>query len=742
VGAALALKFHSVGRDVEPKLGRAKVTGAGRYVADMSLPNMLHTAVLRSEVPYARIRSLDISRSLAAPGVQVVLGRAELGLDDRLRQVGDVIAAIAAESEEEARAALQEIDVELDELPPLLDPLEALVSDTVLYDEFPGNVAFKLERTFGDPDSAFEASDLVLEETYRTGRPVHCNLSRHCCIARVDNDGQLVLMSSVDGPHYARRHLARLLRVDEGTIRIVVPELLSSSFGGHSTINPLHEPIAARLAQWSGGRPVRFLYSSEDEFLAIHTRHPVTVRIKAGCGSDGELLALELDLLADHGSFPNEIARVVCANTCDRVGELLSVPNYRYKGVNVLTNNINAGEFRGIGSTQLMYVLGSHLDEMARHLGIDQIEFYRRNAVKCGDRVLTTGVTLGSCGLEECMEQGAEAIGWNDPSRRIPTRSGRRRGIGMGVGIHTTGLGHEGGDPSRASLNWYGDGSVDLMIGAPDSGQGASTIYAQIVAEELPVGYGDVRIAPIDTATSPLDPWGTVASRGVYVVGTAVREAARDARRALFELASEELGVSVDSLSLTDDGLLRWGETESLEVSRFLSRMGGTAGHGWVNSRVHPPTYGAYFADVEVDEQTGQVFVLRVAAALDLGFAMNPQQCRGQIQGAVVMGQELALSASLELEDGVPLNGSFLDYRVGRMDETPEITAILVETSSEPTSPYGAKGIGTPSLVPVAPAIANAVRDAIGVRIRQVPITPEVVHRALASADAASSASP
>jgi CO/xanthine dehydrogenase Mo-binding subunit len=481
---------------------------------------------------------------------------------------------------------------------------------------------------------------------------------------------------------------------------------------------------------------VRFLYDSEHEFSASHTRHPVRLGFRSAYSGDGRLLALDFDLLADHGPFLNEIARVVAVNSCDRVGELLKLENYRFHGVVALTNNPDSGEFRGIASTQLMWALGSHLDDAARRLGIDQVDFWRLNAVHTGHTVLTTGTTLRSCALEECMARGAAAIGWDEPDR-TPSAPGRRRGLGMGIGVHTTGLGHEAGDPSRASVKWYMDGTAELLIAAPDSGQGGTTVYSQIVAEELCIDYRNVRVAPIDTATAPLDPWGTVAARGTYVVGAAVREAARDAKRSLAEHVAEDFEVAADSVRLTGDGGLEYGsDARRTELSKVLRRFGGVVGHGAVNSKVHPPTHGAYFADVEVDELTGQVFVRRVAAALDLGFAINPQACRGQIEGAVAMGQELTLYSSLALEDGVPVNASFFEYHVTRSDEVADIEAILVETAGEPTGPWGAKGIGTPAHVPVAPAIANAVRDALGVRVREIPMLPEVVRGAMAPAGA------
>jgi xanthine dehydrogenase molybdenum-binding subunit len=727
-----------LGSTVRDKLGVAKVTGAGRFVGDMAFEGALCARLLVGDVAHAEVRDVDLSAALAIPGVVAAVGREAAGLDTRLRQHGDMIAAVAAETQDQADAALSAITYDLDPLPALFDAAAALVAETAMLDgaeyddpglgdtRVEGNVVFADDVSFGDLERGFAEADLIVEGNYRTGRPVHANLSRHGCIATLLPDGRVEVETSVDGPYYAQRELAKQLGMDPERIIVRVPELLSSSFGAHSTINPLLEPVAVALALQAGGRPVRFEFESQDEFLRGHTRHAVEVRMKSGVRNDGTLTALEVDLLADHGSFPNYISRVVVSNFRDRIAEVVRLENYHFRGRVVATNNINASEMRAIGTTQAMFCLGSHLDEVASQLRIDPVALYERNALITGETVLTTGNTMHSTGLRECLERGAVQIGWDDSSHSEKVGPSRYRGLGVGIGTHTTGLGHEGHDTSRAVVRLEKDGTVTLLIAAPDSGQGGNTAYSQVLAEELGIAYESIRLGRSDTIVSPKDMWGTVASRGVFVVGAAVGDAARKARERLLEEASARLGVPAARLTVENEEIRHGDRNTELTLGDLITALAPLDIEGIAESSENPPTFGAYFAEVEVDTETGQVEVTRVAAALDVGFAVNPQLCRGQVEGAVMMGIEMVLLTSLELVEGFPENASYLSIRLATTRELPEIDTILVE-ATEPTGPYGAKGIGTPALAPVAPAIANAVSAALGRRVSEVPIRPEWV---------------
>lgn len=698
----------TLGRTVAPKGAEAKLTGHGRFATDVDRPGLLHAAVLRSAVPHAEVEEIDVERAARGPGVAGVLTRRELGLDSRVRQYGDVIAAVAASTAEQAHQALAAIDYRLRELPSVHDPAAAMSGGPVLYSEHPDNVTCRMEVSYGTPAEVIAASEVRLDATYRSGRPTHCNLARHCCIAQASGDGAIEVLTSVDAPYFARSELAHALDLAEERVRIVLPELASSSFGGRSGISRLCEPIAARLALSLPGRPVRLEFEPEEEFVAGHTRHPVAIRVLAGATADGQLQALDVDVTADHGAFPNFVARIVLANCRDRPLDLYDLEHYRFRGRAVVTNNPDAGEMRGIGSTQISYALSCHMDELARLLGMDPLDFQRRNAVHSGQVLRATGRELGGVGLRECLERGAAAIGWHSRgTASTDLGDGRYRGVGLGVGTHTTGLGtFHGADVSNAVLRMDPGGTVDLMVAAPDSGQGSATIYAQIVAEEAGVPYEAVRSLPVDTATAPMDPWGSVASRGAFVVGAAVRDAARRLRERLRDGSQPPITVEGTSVSPTN-----------------------------------PAGYGAYFAEVEVDSRTGEVRVVRVVAALDVGFVVNPQQCRGQIEGAVAMGVELALGSDLALQAGIPHNASFLDYRLASTLDVPTVEVELIE-SHEPTGPYGLKGVGTPAMTPILPAICNAIRSATGYRVTDVPIFPETIWSAMAAGGRAAGVEP
>lgn len=705
-----------VGHPAFSPIGTSKVTGAGRYPPDYAYPDVLHAGLLGSDVPHAVISHFDARGASAIPGVEAVLSRADLGLDDTVRHVGDVVAAVAAETPELVSAALAAIEVSYDRLAVVADPRAALESGAPLLE--PGkdsNLALLVDFHSGDIESALAAADVVYEAEYTTGRPTHCNLSPRLCFARAGDT--LEIMSSVDAPHFARRELAHELGIPVEQVSLSLPELMTSSFGGRSSINRHCEPIAARLAMAVPGRQVRLSYDPVQEFVAGTTRHAITAKLVAGATATGRLTALDIDLVADHGPYDSFVNRIVLSAGRDRPLDLWSIDHYRYRGRAVLTNNLMGGEMRGIGATQINYLLGAHMDELARKIGVDPLEFTLRN-------MADSARGRPSGGLEECLRQGAAAFGWGDPGAG-PSRPGS--GVGLGIGTHTTGLGtFHGPDSASAVVVLEGD-RVVVSTAAPDSGQGMSTVVAQIVAEELGVEVRSVEMLPIDTASAPADAGGSVASRGTYVVGSAVRHAALDLREKALQAAAGYLGSEPGDLVMDGAVIRRLDGSGSVPVSQLDVRLEGRAEAVMDKT---PPTYGAYFAEVTVDQDSGAVSVLRLVAAIDVGFAVNPSQCRGQVEGAIAHGLEFALGAEVVVRGGFPENTSLVDYRVARASDMPEIEVILVE-GADADGPYGARGIGTPAITPVLPAVANAVRDAIGRHMRKVPMWPEEVAETL-----------
>jgi CO/xanthine dehydrogenase Mo-binding subunit len=712
-------ELRYVGKPTPPVLGEVKVTGRGRFAPDYRVTGALHAAVLRSPVPHAELTRLETTAAAAAPGVAAVITREDLGLDRIVRHYGDVVAAVAAETAGAARAAIAAVDVEFGRLGTVVEPVQALEDAPPLFTDR-SNLALELNLEIGDATASLAAADVILEATYRTGRPTHCNLSRRCCVATVGEDGVIEVMTSVDAPFFARRELAEALGVPVERVRIVLPGLVTSSFGGRTGIARGCEPIAARLAMQAAGRPVRLLYDPIDEFVAGTTRHAVIARLAAGATADGRLLGLDVDVVADHGPYDDFVGRIVLSACRDRPLDLYDLDHYSFRGRVALSNNLMAGEMRGIGATQVCAVLGIHMDELARRLGIDPVEFHLANLSPRARSASASDREGG--GLQTCLERGAASFGWSPRTARSDSSGGpKRRGFGVGIGTHTTGLGtFHGPDRATAVIALDGD-AVTVAVAAPDSGQGSTTVLAQIVAEELGVPIDAIQFRPIDTASAPPDNWGSVASRGTYVVGRAVRLAAARARQRIVETGARTLGLHPTQLRVVDGRVV--GDEVSLSIADALD--GGcveVSAEGVTNAT--PPTYGACFAEVEVDADTGDVRVVRCLGVLDVGFAVNPAQCRGQIEGAIAMGVEFALGAEVVMRDGFPENTSLVDYRVARSSDLPAVDVILVEGAEE-SGPYGARGIGTPALTPVVPAIVNAVRDAVGFPLTTVPISPE-----------------
>lgn len=692
----------AVGYPVPAKTGISKVTGSGRFPPDIDSTNCLHAAVLKSDVPHAVITDFDPTPALQVPGVEVVLSREELGLDSTVRHVGDVVAAVAAESQEQAAKAVTALRVSFDRQPSVTNPTQALQEGAPLLDpKKDSNLALLVEYSLGETTRSFEEAAVVYEADYWTGRPTHCNLSPRVCFALAAD--ALEVHTSVDAPQFAQRELAHLLDLPVESVRIVLPQLMTSSFGGRSSINRHCEPITARLAMALPGRRIRLSYDPISEFVCGTTRHSTSAHIKAGATSSGRLLALEVDLIADHGPYDNFVNRIVLNAGRDRALDIWSMEHYEYRGRAVLTNNLMAGEMRGIGATQINYLLGSHMDELARQVGVDPLEFHLLNLAESA-RSDSAG------GLEECLRRGAKAFDWKtskEDSNPIHTV-----GRGVGVGTHTTGLGTFHGPDTASAVVAVDRSRISISTAAPDSGQGFSTVAAQIAAEELGIDIDLIDVTPIDTASAPDDPWGSVASRATYVVGSAVRLAAADLKDQLLEVPGASGGESRDIQSVI------------VELEQRLE------GRGTAVIEETPPTYGAYFVEVEVDQNTGDISVRRIVAAIDVGFAVNPAQCRGQVEGAIAHGIEFALGADVVMKDGFPENPTLVDYRVARSGDMPEIEVILIE-GGDTVGPYGARGIGTPAITPVLPAVANAVRDAIDDRLRSIPMYPEDVANSL-----------
>jgi 4-hydroxybenzoyl-CoA reductase subunit alpha len=755
--------FRWIGKPVLRVDGVAKVTGAARYTDDMQLPGMLVGKILRSPHAHARIRSIDTSRAEALPGVKAVVtgpdapvryGILPVAEDeyplavDKVRFVGDEVAAVAAVDEATANRALSLIDVDYEILPAIFDPYEALTRDDVKIHEEArkANIERQVSLTFGDVEGGFAAADYVREDKFFKAAASHAPIEPHSALAQY-RDGKLTLWTSTQVPHYVHRTLAKVLGLPAEQIRVIKPAL-GGGFGGKG--EPFPFEFAACLLARKTGRPVKFTYTREEVFLTHRGRHPMHMKVKTGVRKDGTITALHFESLLDggaHGSYG-----VV---TLYYSGQLLTgpyvIPAYRFDGARVYTNKPPCGAQRGHGGVQPRYAFEVHLDRIATDLGIDPLEIRFRNAVEPNTRTVND-LRITSCGFKECLERSSRKLQWTERRGRLP----RGRGIGIAGGFYVSGaaLPIYFNPMPHSSVRIEADrsGRVTVFCGASDIGQGSDTMLALVAAETLGIPPEVVRVVSADTDTTPVD-LGSYSSRVTFMAGNACRAAAEEVRNRVLAAVAEVHEVPADQLDIRDRMVCVPGnEGKTLPFSAAVvlaeARGGPVCGSGsytppklagsYKGAGVGPsPAYsfGAYAAEVEVDEETGVVKILRLAAAHDLGLALNPPAAEGQVEGATVMGLgETLWEDHAFLDRGQHASPSLLEYKIPTALDVPHIEPILVE-SVDPEGPYGAKEVGEGSLHPSIPAVLNAVYDAVGIWLHEVPITPESVLKALKKRD-------
>ncbi|MBI2954274.1 MAG: molybdopterin-dependent oxidoreductase [Chloroflexi bacterium] len=760
------MKSHSsIGRRVPRVDGLQLVTGGALYTADVALPRMLHGRILRSPHAHARVLCVDAERAKRVRGVMAVItGKDTAGrlfgifpderavAVDRVRYIGEAVAAVAALDDDIAEEALSLISVEYEPLPAVFDPSEAMRLGAPLVHEglapihikeggeskLASNVSFVNEFHVGDVERAFAEADHVREDTFTTSAQCHCALEPHGAVADFDAGGKLTLWSSTQGPFLLARDLAFTLDMSPSDIRIIKPRV-GGAFGGKREM--MASDFCAALLSRRAHRPVKIIYTREEEFMATRARHPMTLQVKTGVRRDGTLVAQEMTIIADGGAYSSR-GPVILKYAGGQLGSLYRVPNIKFAGYHVYTNNPVSGSFRGFGMLQARFAIESQMDLLAEDLGIDPAEIRLKNAVRAGE-VTSGGRRVTSCGLSECIEKVVEASGWRDRRVNLPPN----HGLGIACNDYVSSGARSQGfiDSSAAYVRLQDDGTVVLFVGAADIGQGSDTTLCQIAAEELGVPVASIRIVSADTELAPRD-MGTYASRITFVAGNAVKLAAADARRQLFQVAADCLEARPEDLEARDGRVFVKGSPDRglsfQEAAVYVMKERGVhvQGRGGFAAKVEdgdavlsvPPPYsfGAQVAEVEVDTETGQVKVRRFVAAHDCGFAINPMGLEGQVEGSVVCGMGHALVENRLLDEGRVLNPSLLDYKIPTSLEAPYVAASAIETK-DPEGPFGAKGVSEGAQVPVAPAIANAIYDAIGVRINDLPITPEKILKAL-----------
>ena len=748
-------EFSVVGKPTAKLDAPSKVTGQAVYGHDMRLPRMLYGGILRSEYPHARILNMDTSRAKALPGVKAVLTAEDIPeikigwardhpvlKAGKVRSIRDEIAAVAAVDEETVQEALELIRVEYEELPGVFDPEGAIKPGApVIHADAPNNIQEKMRQSYyhGDVQKGFQESDVVIEDRFKLPFVTHCCMGTSFCLASFHPSGDLTVWSSTQMPFLYQRDLSMALGIPARKIR-VIKTIIGGAFGSKLDMYPF-EPICVLLAKETGC-PVRIAFSREEEFVASPTRQPVICDIKSGADRDGTLTARQVSMILDNGAYSSWGATTPLVMMLT-ISSLYRVPNVKYDVVVAYTNNPYSGAMRGYGNPQATFVVESHIDMLAHELGMDAMELRLKNANQPGD-VTGQGVKITTCGLADCIQKAAESVSWKEKRARPGNR-----GVGMASMIHVGGgarIYPSDGCGSTVKVDDFG--KVTLISGCTDMGQGADTVMAQIVAEELGVPVENVTVVNTDTDLTPWDV-GAHASRTTFVAGNSARLAAADAKRQILEAAAASMGESVEDLDMKEGRIYRKGEPEewiafekTVRGKHFRPDGDVVLARGWYE----PPTekqdkeyrgnisatygFAAQAVEVEVDTETGEVKVLKIAAAHDVGRAINPMAVEGQIHGGISMGLGYGLYEELVVQEGQVLNPNFADYSLPTALDMPEIDSIIIETD-DPAGPFGAKGMAEPACIPTAPAIANAVYDAVGVRIRDLPITSEKVLKAL-----------
>jgi putative selenate reductase molybdopterin-binding subunit len=758
-----------VGKNLRKVDGVKLVTGGAAFTDDIQLPGLLYGKILPSPHAHARIVRIDATRARALAGVHAVLTYKDVPrvphttagqawpepspydtylLDRKVRFVGDRVAAVAAETRAIAEKALRLIEVEYEVLPAVLDMEQAMAAGAPAIHDEPDstgiydarrNIAGYILREIGNVEEGFRECDLAIEREFRTGRQQHCALEPHISIAWLDADSRLVIRTSTQVPYHARRQCAMILQIPVSRIHVVKPRI-GGGFGGKQEM--LLEDITGALAL-ATGRPVKMEYTREEEFYMARTRHPQILRMKMGARRDGTILASQMTVLATTGAYGSHSATVQ-GNTGSKVLPMYRAQHMRFECHVVYTNAPVAGAFRGYGCPQGFFAQESVVDELAHELKMDPVEFRRRNAIRLGD-IDRLSAQLGegreglprvirSCGLYECLDRGAKAIGWERKRKARPRPGQLRRGVGVACTMQGSGI--AGIDWASAFLKMNEDGSFHLQAGASDVGGGADTVLSQIAAETLGVTLDKIVITSGDTDITPFDV-GAYASSTTIISGGAVRKAAEKVRAQvlavaarILEAAPEELVCEGNAVSTAGDGRKSVSMADIAMQAMYRDKLQIMDGASHFNTD-SPPPFSVTFAEVEVDTETGKVRVVHLVSAVDPGTAINPMQAEGQVEGAVAQGLGYALTEELLLDElGRPRNASFLDYKMFTAKDMPKLTTILAETD-EPLGPYGAKSISEVPINGPAPAIANAIYHAVGIRIRKLPIRPEDVLREL-----------
>ncbi|MTI94154.1 MAG: xanthine dehydrogenase family protein molybdopterin-binding subunit [Firmicutes bacterium] len=753
-----------VGKAVDRVDARTKVTGAAKYPADFYFEDMLHIKVLRAPHPHARIKKIDVEKARALEGVELIITGEDVDwlkkfglifkdqevlVREKTRYMGDALAIVAADSERTARRALRLIQVDYEELEVLGDPLRAMEADAPYIHEppaescahqyNPANVLCVHHLNKGDVDKGFAEADYIFENQYTTSHIEHVALQPESGVAVYDQDtGKLRLWAATQWLHDAQADIAQCMGMSPEQVEIIQPAI-GGAFGKREDLS-VHLPLAV-MAKLTG-RPVKMVMTRGESMIAQSKRHPAIYRFKTGVKKDGTLTAWQTELISDTGAYASSGPAVVHQGLYVSTGPY-NVENVRGVCYTVYTNNTYSGAMRGFGATQSAFAYESHIDYIAKELGLDPAQFRLKNCFRPGSVTANGQKLTTSVAVAETIETARERFG----SKGTPSSPRKRRGMGMATIMFGCGYGEGFPDHSIVNLEVTEEGRIRVKSAAADVGQGVKTVVAQIVAEVLNLPLDLIELAEADSVTMK-NAGSTSATRQTIFTGNAAKIAAEQLLAKIFHRASMELCRHHPELSVKDGEIILHGTDRQMTLADLAKvarvKQDPLAAEGCFFPHTDVPdeqgqgelvyvayTFNTQFVEVEVDTETGQVDVLRVVAAPDIGKAINPMGVEGQSEGGTAMGMGMALMEQQVFKDGITVNPDLGTYLIPTTMDVPDIETIIVE-SGDACGPYGAKGIGEPAMIPTAPAIINAIEDAVGVRITDLPATPEKILAALA----------
>lgn len=757
------MEFTQIGKSVERWDAVAKVTGKANYTGDIPQKELLYGKICRGTIAHGLVKSIDASEALKVPGVVKILTPDDVSqykfptaghpynldpklsdkadrniLTKRIRLYGDEIAAVIAENELAAEIAVSKIKVEYEEWPFYLTTEEALAEGALEIHEGTKNLIASNVVEYGNLESGYKDAAYVIEGEYATQIVQHCQLENQVAYAYKDVDGRWTCVSSTQIPHICRRILGQAFNMPWGRFRVIKP-FIGGGFGNKQDVTI--EPLVVAMSMAVGGKAVMLDLTREEEMAWTRVRHAIRYRMKMGLTKEGKITAIDIDAVSNNGAYASH-GHAVVAKGSGIVPGIYEVPNFRYAAKTVYTNTAAAGAFRGYGVPQISYALEAHMDKVSREIGIDPFELRRINKTGAGDMNPVLHMVSHSNGLEECLEKGRKAFRWDERKAAINNKPGSEfiRGLGLASFIYTSGTYPKGLEAAGCRLVLNQDGSVKMMVGATEIGQGSDTVFSQMVADTLGISYDRVYADKVtDTDTAPFDT-GAYASRQSFVSGMAVRKAAEELKEKilqaayLFNQSGNQLRPA--EMDIVDNNIVARHNGQVIEslgdlaLKTYYDLNRGECLTADVSNKCLNNAYpfGVTLTEVEIDTKTGKIEVIDIMNVHDSGIILNPLLAQGQVEGGMAIAIAYALGEELKYDGktGKPLNNNLLDYKMPTFMDVPTLGVEFVEIP-DPNGPYGNKSLGEPPTCSPAPALRNAIVDALGVEISAIPITPQKV---------------